>query len=364
MRVERIHRWQWVIISLVVGFLIGYVRNLDTFAEPVTGYGNSMNSQQQFENALLMHERLPSGEVRPFFYKLTVLDIKDPNPQRLSQEDTLKQLTPAQKKKYDSISRQSDKVAYLREVETDLANSRRTVAIAGLYYNGRPSTNAKTGQWEKVWHPYFFIAPTPYKPTRQFAITGTVPQPKPTLTNKLQALAEKTQLKPPDAPDSALAYMNALKAQGKIDFTYEWWKAPRVSLVLWVGGCVVIVGGLWPTLVNLLVYGTLGRPIEEKSDLRKVRSTSQAAKTSREPTEADLAQLKALEEQLEANLAASASNSPLGSSDRPAPAAPKPLTAKELEVAAAAASHQDSHEYAAKPDDFYPTEKRSKTKDD
>src|SRR4051794_33019769 len=108
MRGERIHRGEGGVIFLVVGFFIGYVRNLDTFAEPVTGYGNSMNSQQQFENALLMHERLPSGEVRPFFYKLTVLDIKDPNPQRLSQEDTLKQLTPAQKKKYDSISRQSD----------------------------------------------------------------------------------------------------------------------------------------------------------------------------------------------------------------------------------------------------------------
>src|SRR6266436_3594559 len=187
MRVERIHRWQWVIIAVVVGFLIGYVRNLFT-GEDVGGYGNSMNGQQQFESAILTHERLPSGEARPLFYKLTVLSIKDPNPQRLSQEDTLKQLTPAQKKQYDSISRQSDKLAYLREVETDLANSRRTYAIAGVYYNGRPSTNAKTGQWEKVWHPYFYIAPNPYKPTRQFAITGAVPTGKPTLADKLQTL--------------------------------------------------------------------------------------------------------------------------------------------------------------------------------
>src|SRR5215213_9223429 len=165
MRVERIHRWQWVIIALVVGFLIGYVRNLFT-GEDISGYGNSMNGQQQFETAILSHERLPSGEARPLFYKLTVLTVKDPNPPRFSFEDMIQQLTPSQKKKYDSIGRQSDKQAFLREAEVELANSRRTYAIAGVYYNGRPSTNAKTGQWEKVWHPYFYIAPNPYKPTR------------------------------------------------------------------------------------------------------------------------------------------------------------------------------------------------------
>jgi len=45
------------------------------------------------------------------------------------------------------------------------------------------------------------------------------------------------------------------------------------------------------------------------------------------------------------------------------PATVKALTAKELEVAAAA-SAAESHEYAAKPDDFYPTEKRAKHKDE
>src|SRR3954462_7435362 len=104
MRVERIHRWQWVIVALIVGFLIGYVRNLFTAEGDVSGYGNSMNGQQQFESSMLTHERLPNGEARPFFYKLNVVDIKDPNPVRLSLEDTLKQLTPAQKKQYDSIN--------------------------------------------------------------------------------------------------------------------------------------------------------------------------------------------------------------------------------------------------------------------
>ena len=74
-------------------------------------------------------------------------------------------------------------------------------------------------------------------------------------------------------------------------------------------------------------------------------------------------QLKALEEELEAKLAAGASSRPLSPSDQPAPAAVKTLTAKELEVAAAAKA-AEAHAYAAKPDDFYPTEKRVKHKDD
>jgi len=360
MRVERIHRWQWVIIALVVGFLIGYVRNLFS-GEDVSGYGNSMNGQQQFENAMLTHERLPNGETRPLFYRLVVANIKDPTAQPRSPDEIRTMLTAEQKKKLDSIKKTSDQFAYLREIAEDEASHRRTYAIAGVYYNGRPSANPKNNQWEKVWHPYFFIAPYPYKPTRQFAVSGTVPQIKPTLTDKLQTLAEKVHLKDPDPPDSALGYLKALKAQGRIDYTYEWWRAPRVSMAAWIAGCLVVIGGLWPTLVNLLVYGTLSRPIEEKAKLAKGSTTTTKAPAG--PTDADLAQLKALEEELEAKLAASASSTPLGPSDQPAPAQLKKLTAKELEVAAAAKAAEDRL-FAAKADDFYPTEKRAKHKDD
>ena len=360
MRVERIHRWQWVLIAVVVGFLIGYVRNMFT-GEAVSGYGNSMNGQQQFENAILTRERLPDGEIRPLFYKLVVVNIKDPTAQPRSPDEIRTMLTAEQKKKLEAIKKTSDQFAYLREVAEDEASHRRTYAVAGVYYNGRPSPNPKTNQWAEVWHPYFYIAPYPYKPTRQYAVSGTVPQIQPTLTDKLQALAEKVHLKDADPPDSALAYLKSLKAQGRIDFTYEWWRAPRVSMAAWIAGCLVVIGGLWPTLVNLLVYGTLSRPLEEKAQLGKASTTT--AKTPRGPTDADLAQLKALEEELEAKLAAGASSRPLSPSDQPAPAAVKTLTAKELEVAAAAKA-AEAHAYAAKPDDFYPTEKRIKNKDE
>jgi hypothetical protein len=361
MRVERIHRWQWVIIAVIVGFLIGYVRNLFT-GEAVSGYGNSMNGQQQFENAMLTHERLPNGETRPLFYKLVVVNIKDPTAQPRSPDEIRTMLTADQKKKLEAIKKTSDQFAYLREVAEDEANHRRTYAIAGVYYNGRPSPNPKTNQWEKVWHPYFYIAPYPYKPSRQFAVSGTVPPIQPTMTDKLQALAEKVHLKDPDPADSVLAYLKGLKAQGRIDYSYEWWRAPRVSMAAWIAGCLVVIGGLWPTLVNLLVYGTLSQPLEAKAQLGKASTTTTKAPSG--PTDADLAQLKALEEELEAKLAASATSTPMGPSDQPTPAPVKTLTAKELEVAAATAKAAEDRLFAAKADDFYPTEKRVSHKDE
>src|SRR4051812_13610789 len=196
---------------------------------------------------MLTHERLPNGETRPLFYKLIVLNVKDPNPPRLSRDDTIKQFTPEQKKKFDSL-RRSDQDAYAREVEADLANSRRTYAVAGIYYNGRPSQNEKTKQYEKVWHPYFYITPIPYKSGGGYAISGPVPALKPTLMDRLESLSEKLHLKDPDRADSALAYLKALKAQGRVDFTYEWWRAPRVNMVMWMAGCLVVIGGIWPTV--------------------------------------------------------------------------------------------------------------------
>src|SRR6266699_1808595 len=220
MRVERVHRWQWILIGLLLGFLIGAVRNFFD-DDAVSGYPNSMNGQQQFEMAIVTHKRISPTEVRPLFYKLVVRNIKDPNPELKNAEETQKSLTPEQKKKFDAIKKSSDQSAFLREIAQDEASHRRTFAIAGVFHNERPVQ--RNGVWQNEWVPYFWIAPTPYKPTKQYALTGTGPPIAPKTSDKLQSWAEKLHLKNPDPPDSALNYLKALKAQGKIDFTYEWW---------------------------------------------------------------------------------------------------------------------------------------------
>src|SRR3954471_11920480 len=98
MQVERVHRWHWMIIGLLAGFLIGSVRNFFDEDE-VSGYPNSMNGQQQFEMAIITHKRLSPTDVRPLFYKLVVRNVQERNPELKGPDETQKSLTPEQKKK-------------------------------------------------------------------------------------------------------------------------------------------------------------------------------------------------------------------------------------------------------------------------
>src|SRR5688572_25718188 len=193
MRLERIHRWQWVIIGLMLGFLVGYVRNLFS-GDDLHGYGNSMNGQEQFESSMLTRERISETEARPLFYQLIVFDIKDPNPPVRSHEDIQKSLDPEQKKQFDAIKKESDKTAFLREIAIDEASKRRTYAVAGAYYNRRLIQNPKTGVWEKKWRPYFYVTSNPYTPTKQYTLTGPVPTLKPTFLDRLRTFTEKIRL--------------------------------------------------------------------------------------------------------------------------------------------------------------------------
>src|SRR5213078_3674985 len=179
MRVEKVHRWQWMIIGLLIGFLIPSVRKLFD-DEAVAGYPNSMNGQQQFERAIITHKRISPTEVRPLFYKLIVRNVQERNPEIKSPDETQKSLTPEQKKKFDAIKKPSDQQAFLREIAQEEASHRRTFAIAGVYHNERPVQ--RKGVWQDEWVPYFYMAPTPYTPTRQYAVTGAVPPVTPKTT--------------------------------------------------------------------------------------------------------------------------------------------------------------------------------------
>src|SRR5205814_4477424 len=193
--VERVYRWQWMIIGVLAGLAVGTVRNFFN-EDGVSGYPNSMNGQQQFERAILTHKRVSPSDVRPLFYKLVVRIVDDTDAELMSPEETPKLLTPEQKKKFDAIKKPSDQTAFLREIAQEEAKHHHTFVVAGVFQNERPVQ--RKGVWQDEWVPYWYKAPTPYKPTGQYAITGAVPAVAPKLTAKLQALAEKLHLKDPD----------------------------------------------------------------------------------------------------------------------------------------------------------------------
>lgn len=83
-------------------------------------------------------------------------------------------------------------------------------------------------------------------------------------------------------PDMTIAdYLAQVKA--KNDFvTYRtgYEQIPWVSYAIWIGGCVLVIGGIWPTIINLLIRAGLAKkPVEKKEeyDLERFGKTPEPA---------------------------------------------------------------------------------------
>ncbi|HYE16982.1 MAG TPA: hypothetical protein VEA69_00940 [Tepidisphaeraceae bacterium] len=138
---------------------------------------------------------------------------------------------------------------------------------------------------------------------------------------------------------------------------------PRVAYAVYGGAGLVIIGGIWPTILGLLMGAGLGRPVPEKlMDISKYKGDSKRAEKKPEPSDDDMDRLKALEEQLEASLRA-------GAHERVATvdaAAPEPQVKKLVGGSAASDAvvplQKGDKGYGADQGDFYPTEIHGKKK--
>jgi hypothetical protein len=193
----------------------------------------------------------------------------------------------------------------------------RVHVVAGLYCDGQPRD--ENGRQALRWEPAYFVASVPYLPVGT-GKPGTAPQP-------------------PSA--DVLAY---LRSTG-VPFRYDsfWW-ATRPPFV-WTCGGFLVIGVVWPTVVNLLVFGRWTRPAEPKG-------LSIFATTSPPPTSparrADTAALLELEDEVESHLAEPATVPAQSES------APRTLTSDPLQPAEATAGPHK--EFAAAREDFYPNE--------
>lgn len=63
-----------------------------------------------------------------------------------------------------------------------------------------------------------------------------------------------------------------------VKFRYAWWQETRWAYALWMVGSVVAIGGIWPTIVNLLIGAGLGpKPKEKEYDLKRFERPAGAA---------------------------------------------------------------------------------------
>jgi hypothetical protein len=156
-------------------------------------------------------------------------------------------------------------------------------------------------------------------------------------------------------------YLKKLKENNPdVSYKYAWYRETWAIYTLWLGASILLIGGVWPSVVSLMVGAGLGITPEEKGpeyDLDRFKS--EAEKKAAAPTAVDMQHLHELEDELEKKLAAQRAGMPIPE-DQPeqAAAAVKKLDGGPLETAGPLKPGEE-HEYKG---EFYPVDRGAKKK--
>jgi phage tail protein X len=141
-----------------------------------------------------------------------------------------------------------------------------------------------------------------------------------------------------------------------IRFHYAWWEIPKYVYQIWMIGTFVLVGVIWPGLIQLLIKGGFGRAPADEYDLSRFKGGApEPAAAPKAPvvTQSDMDRLRELEESMAATLKASGSPAPAVV----ASAAPEPTVVKTLAggpATAAPAPPQPGERESYDGGEFYP----------
>jgi hypothetical protein len=157
---------------------------------------------------------------------------------------------------------------------------------------------------------------------------------------------------------SVREYLKAAKANNaEISFKYAWYRETWAIYLLWTGASLLLIGGVWPSVVSLMVGAGLGFQGEEKGpeyDLSRFKAEAEKKKAAGHvPTEAELAHLHELEDELEKKLAAQRAGMPIPEDEPQTVAAVKKLDGGPLE-AMANTKGEEEHDYKG---EFYPVDR-------
>ena len=293
MQIEKIRRWQWMLIALVVGGLLAAVRY--TFDRDITiSYPNSINTQVAFERSLLLET---AG--RRHFKDIKVYSVK--------------------------------------------LDGKPAHAVCGDYYHGRPEfsrADIVNPSRQAVWRDSWFGAPVPYQPTLDLAQFNKPGGPD--YAAQYEALSNPT----------VVDFLNILKESRNIDYTFAWWAEPKAATAIYMLTSLVLIGVVWPSLIYLIAYGSIFQPPAEKWDLAGASGTTGAAATAKD---VDLSAVSSLANKLEDSLKRDARHHTDQPAAASAPTPIKLLTPHDAELAALEAA-RIAKEFGQDKDDFYPTE--------
>ncbi len=154
---------------------------------------------------------------------------------------------------------------------------------------------------------------------------------------------------------------SAQKHNKDVSYRYAWWDDARFVWLTWVGGAVIVIGGVWPTLLNLMIGAGWGRPkkVKETFDLSRFKGEESKPDEKKTVTQQDIEQLHALEAQLEEKLrptGAGHAGAEVATTEKPL----RQLSGGPVETVAAA-QDQDPNEYKG---EFYPVARPHTKKDE
>jgi len=167
-----------------------------------------------------------------------------------------------------------------------------------------------------------------------------------------------------DKLNAAIPKLDAKRYPQAKPFVYKvaWIETPKAAYSIYTTGGFIVIGLLWPTLLNFLIVAGYGRPRTEAELADRKPSKIAAAKAKPGATQDQLDQLEQLEAELEAKLREGASATP-GAAPQTAPvAAPVPvLSAGPMEAPKETPEQARQRKgYGADQGDFYPTEVHGK----
>ena len=157
----------------------------------------------------------------------------------------------------------------------------------------------------------------------------------------------------PEGQELTIAmYLDAMKTRfDHVSYTYAWWVEPKIVYAMFIGGGIVVIGGIWPTIVNLLVGAGLGgeRRKEEEYDLDRFGNGEETKPAAGAVTDEDRDQLAAVEASLEASVKSAGIAM---TADKPPEDAPiRKLNSTAVEMAQPPAPSEEDKEYKG---EFYP----------
>lgn len=214
-----------------------------------------------------------------------------------------------------------DAIVYPQRLAQHGGKDQRVYLVSGRFWNGQE--HLRDGRPVAEWVRRCVITSTPYRPR----VAGRDP-----------SIAAEYP--------SVIEFLQAMHRAHEVEYRYAWWAAHPV--LTWLVGVLILIGGVWPTLINLIAFGRLTRPPEAKTlslwnvHARKGPPVRPAAASFTLPPHAE-----PYESVLPPDPAVADDESP------PAPVVA--LSGGPIE--AITKSPRESKEFGADQDDFYPTER-------